>query len=273
MKLGLSEVRPWTFRTVCLAVGSVGLLALAKAAGHSLRIPTAERLPLGVVALFNITTWHMLSAYGVSLVQAGRAAIIAYTMPLWAVILGRVLLGERLTRGRAAALVLGLGGLAVLMGPEIAIVRRRPAGALVMLAAAICWAMGTVLMKRFHWTSPTILLTGWQLVLGGIPVLAGMALFEPNPLMAPLTRAGVIGTAYASVVGVIFCHYAWFRVLRVLPSGVAAIGTLGIPIVGTVSSAMILGEAQGVSVWIALALVVTGLAIVLAGASRSRPVW
>ena len=132
MKLALRELDPWTFRTVCLLVGGGGLLALVRAGGHSLRVPRAERWPLALIALFNITGWHICSAYGLTLVHAGRAAIIAYTMPLWTVIFGRLLIGERITRSRLAALGLGLAGMAVLVTPDLGAIwaapGRRPPG-------------------------------------------------------------------------------------------------------------------------------------------------
>jgi len=266
MKVALAEVRPWTFRSVCLVAGGAALLLMARAGGHSLAIPRGERWPICLVASFNITAWHLLSAYGLIRIPAGRAAIIAYTMPLWAVILGWLLLGEPLTGPRGLGLLLGLGGLAVLIGPETGrVLWSAPLGALLMLGAAVCWGTGTVLMKRFRWTMPTVLLTAWQLVLGAVPVLLGALLLEPVSALASVGRAGVVATAYATLVGVVFCHYAWFRVLGMLPAGVAAIATLGIPVVGVLSSGLILGEPLALRELTALVLVVSAVGIVLVG--------
>ena len=266
MKLALREIGPWTFRSVCLVTGGIGLLAIARASGHSLKIPGPTWWPVCLAALFNITGWHVLSAYGVTLIHAGRAVIIAYTMPLWAVILGRIFLGEPLTRARGVALLLGLAGLAVLVGPEIAIVWKAPVGPLFMLGAAASWATGTVLVKRFHWGIPTVLLTAWQVILGAIPVALGQLVLEPLPSLASLSLGAVLGTAYTAVVAVFFSHYAWFRVLQMLPAAVASIATLGIPVVGVFSSWLFLGERAGLSELAALALVVPALALVFAGA-------
>jgi drug/metabolite transporter (DMT)-like permease len=263
MKVALGEVRPWTFRALCLLTGGTGLLAIARARGQPLAISRREWWPLAIVTFFNITAWHMLSAYGLTLVGAGRAVIIAYTMPLWAVILGRVVLGEPLTRFRSVALLLGLAGLAILIGPELRLLLAAPAGVLFMLGAAAAWATGTVMLKHFRWTMPTVLLTGWQLLLGGAPVVLGQLVLEPWPWLAGVSVKGVLGTAYAAIVGTLVCHYAWFRVVRSLPSGVAAIGTLGIPMVGVFSSGWLLGEPVGAREVAALALVVVALALVL----------
>lgn len=270
MKLALREIDPWTFRTVCLVVGGGGLLVLVRAGGHRLAIPRAERWPLLVVAVFNITTWHLLSAYSLTLIQAGRAAIIAYTMPLWTVLFGRLLLGERLTRARVAALGLGLAGLAVLVAPDARALWAAPTGALLMLTAAGLWAVGTVLIKAVPWTMPTAVLTGWQLVLGALPIALGAALrwlggVGTGPHLAGLGAAALLGTAYATLVGVIFCHWAWFRIVATLPATVAAIGTLGIPVVGVFSSAVVAGEPIGAGEIGALGLVVGGLALLVRG--------
>ena len=276
MKLALRELDPWTFRTMCLLVGGSGLLALVRAGGHSLRVPRAERWPLAVIALFNITGWHICSAYGLTLVHAGRAAIIAYTMPLWTVLFGRLLIGERITPSRMAALGLGLAGLAVLVTPDLAAIRAAPAGALLVLGAAVSWAIGTVLTKARRWTLPTAVLTGWQLLLGAVPIVLGAAIrwsgADGVPLsgVAGLSAPALLGTAYATFVGVIFCHWAWFRIVAILPAAVAAIGTLGVPIVGLLTSALVLGEPIGPIELVALVLVVGALGILVGGLASAR---
>ena len=272
LKVALRELDPWTFRTICLVVGGGGLLMLVRLGGQSLRVPRAERWPLAVVALFNITGWHLCSAYGVMLVQAGRAGIIAYTMPLWTVVFARLMVGERITRSRLAALSLGLAGMTALVLPEAPALWKAPAGTLFMLGAAVSWAIGTVLTKARRWTMPTAALTGWQLVLGAVPIALGAALrlaAEGDAgLLSQLTSlstAALFGTAYATFVGVIFCHWAWFRLVALLPAAVAAIGTLGVPIVGLFTSALVLGEAVGPAELTALVLVVAGLGILIGG--------
>jgi drug/metabolite transporter (DMT)-like permease len=272
LKVALRELDPWTFRTVCLVVGGGGLLMLARAGGQSLRVPRAERWPLAVVALFNITAWHLCSAYGIMLVQAGRAAIIAYTMPLWTVVFSRLMVGERITRSRLAALSLGLAGLTALVLPEAPAIWNAPAGTLFMLGAAVSWAIGTVLTKERRWTMPTTALTGWQLVLGAVPIALGAALRLAKEgdagLLSQLTSlstTALFGTAYSTFIGAIFCHWAWFRLVGILPASVAAMGTLGIPIVGLFTSALVLGEAVGPAELTALVLVVSGLGILIGG--------
>ena len=196
-------------------------------------------------------------------------------MPLWTVVFGWLLLGERVTPDRVAALALGSAGLVVLVAPQARAVWDAPAGASMMLAAAVLWALGTVMTKAFRWTIPTATLTGWQLVLGALPVAVGAlarvvwGAGDAGRTFADMSPAGVAGLVYATLVGVTFCHWAWFELVAVLPAPVAAIGILGIPIVGVFSSALILREPGGAAEVAALGLVVAGLAVLMVGVVRT----
>jgi drug/metabolite transporter (DMT)-like permease len=261
MKLVLNEVRPWTFRALCLLAGGAGLLALARMGGTSLKVPAADLKPLLLTALVNITGWHILSAHGIARMQAGRAVIIAYTMPMWAILLGRLILGERVTSPRLWALAFGFAGLLLLLGPDIRAVQAAPAGALFMLGAAFCWAAGTVLVKFFQWHMPASLVMGWQLLIGGVPVALGAALIEPVAAVAAVSMQTLSTLAFVVLLPIIFCHWAFFRVVQIFPANVAALSTLGIPVIGVFSSALLLGEPIRPHELAALGLVVTALGL------------
>jgi drug/metabolite transporter (DMT)-like permease len=263
MKIALGEIPPWTFRTICLLFGGVGILGLAKARGLSIAIPPRELRFLLLVASLNVTGWHVCSAYGIFHMRAGRASIIAFTMPLWAAILGSLILKERLNLERWVGLGLGLTGLIILIGPDIKVLGTAPLGALFMLAAAISWAGGTVFIKYFSWTVPTAVLTGWQLILGGIPVVIGAMTLEAITPLFNLSWRASLALIYIIMLPMIFCQWAWFTVVRLFPASVAAIGTLAIPVIGVFSSSLVLGEPVGLQELCALFFVVTGLAIVL----------
>ena len=268
MKIAFTELPVWWFRAGCLWFGGLGLIAIARLSGLSLRIPAVERGPLLVCALFNVVGWHLSSGYGISLMPAGRAAIIAFTMPVWASLLGGVLLDEAITKAKLIGLALGMGGLAVLIGPDLMVLETAPLGALFMLMAAISWATGTVLLKRFHWSVPTTVLVGWQLIAGALPVSLGAVLLEAPPELSGLSNQTLIAVAYIFLFPMVFCQWAFFRTVRLFPATIAAIGTLAIPVVGVYSSAVILGESVGWREFIALLLICSALASVLLPAGR-----
>jgi drug/metabolite transporter (DMT)-like permease len=263
MKIGLREIPVWTFRTLCLFLGGFGVLCMAKANGLILTIPRSEIWPLILVSLLNITGWHLCSAYGLLYMDAGRAVIIGYTMPVWASILGTFILGERLTFARLIGLFLGSAGLLILIGPDIKGLGSAPLGAIFMLGAAVTWAGGTVLLKYFRWTMPVTALAGWQLILGGIPVIIGAFILEPMTVLLQVSWQAALATGYVILVGNIFCFWAWVKVVNLFPANVASIGTLAIPVIGVLSSAVVLGEPVGFGEIAALILVVMALSIVM----------
>ena len=275
MKVALGEIPVWPFRSVCLIVGGSALLALVKLSGRSIRVPTSEIKPLLLCACFNVIAWHLLSGYGISLIEAGRASIIAFTMPVWATLLGRFVLGEALTGSKLLGLLLGMAGLAVLIGPDLRSLGAAPLGAGFMVAAAVSWALGTVLLKRVRWTIPVGTLAGWQLLAGAVPITLGAVAFEEFPNPADLSLPALGAMLYILSFPMVFCQWAWFSVVRLFPVAMAAIGTLAIPIVGVLSSGLLLGEPIGSRELAALALVCAALAVVLVlpglRAAKARP--
>src|SRR5512145_848859 len=123
MKLALAEVPLWTLRGVSVAAGAVGMLAIAAVRGQRL-LPPGDQWPrLVVTALFNVTVWNLLVAYGLLHLPAGRSVILAYTMPLWTVLLSRVVLSEALSARRMLGLALGMLGMLLLIGDEFALLQ------------------------------------------------------------------------------------------------------------------------------------------------------
>lgn len=263
MKVAVGELSPWTFRAICVAVSGPGLLTLAWLSGERLVPPRRFWPPLLLIAALNVTGWHMFSAFGLVHIEGGRAAIVAYTMPLWAALLSALFLKERLTGRQLAALLVGMAGVALLIGPDLVLLSGSPAGFLLMIAAAVCWAGATVGIKSQRWPIGIMALSGWQLVIGGLPILLAWLVVEPTPDFSRLTWKGWLGTAYAATVALIFCFAAFNKVVTMLPATAAAISTLAIPIVGLFSSAWFLGERAGWREMAALALVLAAMSLVL----------
>jgi drug/metabolite transporter (DMT)-like permease len=270
MKLALAGIPVLPFRALCLLAAGPAMLAIAWLRGDRLRLPPRELRQVVVAALFNITLWHLFTGYGVSLMPAGRASIIAYTMPAWATLLGVLFLGERLTPSRAAALVLGLAGIGALLLPDLRVILAAPLGVASMILAALSWAVGTVVMKRFRWTGSVAALTGWQICIGGLPILAAALVIGPFPGLAHADPGTLAALAYVIIFGMILGQWGWFEVLTRLPVTRASIGTLAIPVIGAVSSALLLGERLGTAELAALVLVVAALALALRPAPARR---
>ena len=266
LKIGVTELAPLTFRSLTLPLAAIGLLIVARVSGDPIRVPRALWPRLLVLALLNIGAWNGLVLFGVQQLPAGRSAILAYTMPIWATMIATVVLHERLSRRKLVGLALGITGMAMLIGEQIGVVRAAPFGALMILGAAIAWAMGTVLLRKWKLPVAQNTLSGWMMLLGSIPLAALAPLFDPQPLasvLAGLSPRGWFAVVYNIFLAGTLAHWAWFTLARSLPVAVSSLSSLPVPVVGVISGILLLGERPGVQEWIALALVVAALFTVL----------
>jgi drug/metabolite transporter (DMT)-like permease len=263
LKTALAEVPPWTFRSLCLGLGSAVLFLALRAGGQRLVLPTGQWRRLWLLALLNITSWNMLVAFGVAMIPSGRAAILAYTMPVWAVPLSVLVLGERVSGRKLAGLALGLGGLALLLGEAFVSLGAAPVGSLLVLGAALSWALGTVLQKRFPVDLPLGLYTAWIMLLGGVPIFIGALLLEDWRALQDVGVTAWLGTAYNVVIAFAFAHWAWIKIATSVPVSVFSISMLLIPVVGVLCGMLFLGERPTWAEYAALGLVIGALLTVL----------
>ena len=267
LKVGLAEMPPWTFRALMVTPSGLLLLALARASGQSRALPHGQWRPFLLLSFVNITVWYALSAMALRYLASTDGVLIAFTMPLWAAVFARLLVGERLTTRRLAALALGMAGMAALLGGNLGALGVAPVGAVLMAVGALSWGLGTVLFKRTQWTVPTATLTGWQLTLGGLPLIVGAVVFEGLPL-GVYSAAAWGAVTYNLLVSMSFGTYAWFKMVSILPAGAAALCSLLIPVVGVATGHLWLGEPLGLREGLALGFVVAALSLTLIPARR-----
>jgi drug/metabolite transporter (DMT)-like permease len=262
MKMALAELDFWVFRTWCIAAGFTWFLAYNLKTNTSLMIPREYWARMFVCAMCNVAGWNILSASGLSLLPSGRAGLLAYTMPLWVVLLSRPFLGEALTLRRIAAIALGMSGVALLLIDEFTALKAAPVGALLMVASGFVWAFGIVLTKRFPKTIPTSTMMIWSFALGGWPILLG-ALLTSHSAWLPTAPSAWAGLLFNVIVVFGFCWFAWNELVRALPAQVTGISSLLVPIVGFISGMLLLGEAPRTFDYVALLAIVGAVAMVL----------
>jgi drug/metabolite transporter (DMT)-like permease len=265
MKIGLTVVEPWTFRATLVVIGGVGCLITARLMGLSIRIPASDLRPLLWLTLFQGVLWNAFSGFGIAMVEAGRAAVIGFTMPVWATLISIVVLREAVTMRRLSGLALGVFAISLLLLPVIDSVTGQLTGALLMLGGAICWGVATVIVKAHSWKMNVMALSGWQFLIGSVPlIMAALFLGEPASLLRldPLSAAAL---AYSSLVPMIFCQAIWFTIVRRLPTVLASTSTLLVPPLGVLSAAVLLGERVVPVDLLALLLVIVAMTLILPG--------
>ena len=266
LKIGVSELAPLTFRALTLPFAALGLLAIAHLSGDSVRIPRAWWRRVAALALFNIAGWNGLILFGVQQMAAGRSVILAYTMPIWATAIGAFLLDEPLSRRKLAGLALGTAGMALLLADEFGKIGSSPFAAAMILGAALSWAIGTVLLRKWKPPIPQNTVTGWMMLVGWVPLALLAPLFDSTPIvdqLAHLNGRGWFAVLYNIFLAGTIAHAAYFTLARTLPVAVSSLASLPVPVVGVFAGMLVLGEHPGAQEWLALALVVAALFIVM----------
>lgn len=243
VKVSLSGVSPWTLRSIGLGAAACTLFALAFARGRSLHISRRDRPHIVTTGLLNIALFNILLTFAQLGAATSRVAIITYSMPLWATLFARIALGEKLDRVRGIGLTFGVAGLAVLITPLLGGgVLNLPHGILYALAAALTWAAGTVYTKWAKINAEPLAIAAWQLLIGALVALAGLLSLEGWPHPGALHLQVIGALAYHIFFGMAAGYILWFEIIAKLPAGVAALGTLLVPVVGVSGAVLLLGE-------------------------------
>lgn len=262
MKMGVAQFDPLTYRSLTMPFAALSLMAVARLSGDTLSIPRRLWAKVAVLTLFNISLWNGLLLFGVQNLPAGRSAILAYTMPIWSVLISMFLVHEPLSPRKLAGLAIGMAGMGMLLGDDIGHLERTPIAALIIVAAAASWAFGTVLLRKWNLPVSQNALSGWMLLLGFVPIGILAPWFATMPLRMP-DGEGMFAVFYSIFLAGTVAHWAWYRVARTLPIIVSSMTSLPVPVVGVFSGMLLLGERPGVAEWTALGLVVVAMIAVL----------
>jgi drug/metabolite transporter (DMT)-like permease len=265
MKLLLSEWPPLSARGGIGVVGAILLAGLSLARRESLSVPRAQWGRLVLMATLNVFGWMALMGLALLWLPAGEAAVIAYTMPIWAAGLAWWVLGERMSVQRVVAMLMAFGGIAALMaGDSMAASTAKLPGLVMAVVGALGFALGTVLAKKYPLTLPLVTSSAWQIGLGCFPVLLLGLVFE-QPHLSALTPLGWSLMAYMALVTFCVAYVCWFAALQLLPASVAAVGTMAVPVIGVVGSAIVLHEPLGLVQIAALVFTLVGVALATKG--------
>ena len=260
--LAVREVSVWTFRAVSVSIAGAVLLLVARLRGQSLVIERRHWGTIGAATFFYLVVWNIASTYSAILIPSGQSAMLGFTMPLWSALIAWAVLGQRL--GPRMMLAIGLGAAAVLllMARSFEAYAQAPLGFGLGLLAGLGWAVGTLILKHKHVDVPATVLTGWQLLITAIPITIGALILGDGDWFVPSWQSIVV-IGYIALVPMSIGNVSWFAIVGLLPTNVAGLSSIMVPVVAMVSGAIVHREPLGPLQCIAMACCAAALSLAL----------
>jgi len=262
MKYVVNSYPPSAFRAYTFIVGflSIGLYAYFK--GISLAVVSAERWPVFKLSMFNMVGWHLPMIYGVSMLNSGRAAIIGYTMPVWALVASALLYKEKINIRSLVSIVLAMAAALLLAWGSRQQWGNQPLGVGVMLVAAVIWGVGNAMMKNAKLALHGVALTFWALFIAFVFFLCITIAFEKDQWAWP-NLLQWLAILYGGVITFAVSYVAWFHVARKLSAVSSGLSIMLVPVFGVTGGALVLGESVTLPDLSALMLILLAMFVVL----------
>jgi drug/metabolite transporter (DMT)-like permease len=257
MKECLQYADAYDFAALRTGIGAVSLFALLLWKRRPLR-PKA----FWMTALLGfISTTACIGLVTLALVTGGvgKTAILVYIMPFWVLILAWPLLAEHIRGAQWVPVILAFSGLMIVLEPWN--LQSTFISKLFAVLAGVAWALSAIMTKimtRKH-SFDLISLTAWQMLLGALPLVVIALIASDRPVQ--WTPYFTIGLLYSSVVSQGLALVLWFFILSKLPAGVASMGTLATPVIGTIAAAIELGERPSITEAWGMLLILTALVL------------
>jgi drug/metabolite transporter (DMT)-like permease len=266
MKQVLRYSGPFEFAAWRYVLGTIVLFAALRWRGLSLRPPPLA--PVIAIGLAQTLAFQALVQLALVSGGAGRTALFAYTMPFWAVLVGWIVLRERPSRVQWSSLAIALAGLLLVLEPWHGV--GALGSALLAIAGGLAWAIGMVLSKRVFLRGGVgaLSLTAWQMLAGSVGLVI-VALCVPERPIA-WTGAFVAALAYNALLASGLAWLLWSYVVERLPTAVAGLSSLVVPILGVLFAWLVLREVPSPSEAIGIALLSTALLVVGVWGGRRR---
>jgi drug/metabolite transporter (DMT)-like permease len=199
----------------------------------------------------------------------GKTAVLVFTMPIWTLLIAWPILGERIRGKQWLAALSTLTGLVLIIEPWN--MHSSLFSKFLGVMAALCWAIGTVLVKRLRSQQQVDLLslTTWQMLLGAVPLVLLALVVPERPTDWSMSYIGIL--TFMAVISTAMCWWLWITILDRVPAWEASLSVLGTPVVAIVSSRLMLGEEFKIGELTGILLIGGGLALLsLIGWAASR---
>jgi drug/metabolite transporter (DMT)-like permease len=263
-KIGLEYMSPLWYTAIRLVIGAATMMAFVTIIGK-FSLPERRDFPLIIViGLFQISIYILLVNYGLLYLPAGRSSLIAYTTPLFVMPITIFIFKEPASTLKWLGFIVGTAGLIMLINPwdmdwsngHVVF------GSAMLLLASFIWAITMLCARYMEWNKSPLQLMPWQLLVGAIPILIFAFIKEPNVTIPWTNTTLVLSLIYTGFLVTGLSYWAGVVICKEIPTTIASLGFLIVPVVSIFVSAYFMNEIIGLTTIAASALILLGLALI-----------
>jgi drug/metabolite transporter (DMT)-like permease len=270
MKIALNVIPPLWLGVIRFLSGSLCLF-LFLACRKGLTLPARQDLPILLsVGCLQMLAFTALGLVAMQYTDVSRAALLAYTTPLWGVIISGIFFRQIPSWVQLCALLTGLLGIALVCSPY-ELNWHTPGvlkGCLLLLLAAGCWSVVIFHVRHHRWVQSPLALAPWQMLFATVPMFILALIFEGEPKGITFTPFLFSLLVFIGPVATSICFVISTACGRKVSSFVMSNFTLGVPVVGNIASLFILGTTMSLSFKAGLLLVVLGSLLAIYAGTR-----
>lgn len=266
IKVGVATVPPLWFGCLRYVVATICLFAFVAARGD-LALPSRSDVRLVATSgALQMGAFSALTGLALTILPPGRAAVLAFSTPLWVVPLAAWRLRESVSKRALLGVGIGLLGVLTIATPALQRGGRQLAAYSMLLAASAAWAISIVVVRGHRFDASPLTLAPWQMLVAAALLCPLAILIEGRP--HAIDARGIASLAYVGPMATAFAYWAVVEAGRVFRASTISMALLATPGLGLLISALTLHETVTTRLAAGIILVAVGIRLAVIDAPR-----
>lgn len=244
IKIGLEDLPPLTFAAARFVLALIVLAIIIRLQKIPFPANKSEWKLLALTGVLQFSINYSLVFWSEQYISSGLAAVLQAMITVFGLVLAWIHLpSERISLLKIAAVLLGIGGVAVIFIEQLQINNVMAfAGCIAIVVGAYAAAHGSILVKAFGSNLHPAMLVFGQMLCGILPIIIYALTVEGNPLKLNWTWKAVGAVFYLSILGTIAAFWLYYWLLSQVESTKAMMISLVTPLIAVIIGWIFLNE-------------------------------
>ncbi len=257
-KIGLQSVEPLVLFVVRFLSAGLLMLLYAHLFGKNKFPLRSDWKPLLIFGWLNTTLFLGFYVIALQEVSAGIGSLVTAINPLLITVMSGLFMGTKTKRVQWISVLLGMIGIVLATYPLLLNSTATVKGLLLMLVSMLCYSLGVIYYAKQNWQLSSLVINGWQVLLGGLFLLPFVFLFHHHGFINHFDARFWKSEFWLVIIVSIISVQLWLYLLKV-DTVRASLWLFLCPIFGFVYAAILLHEPLTTYTYVGTALVILGL--------------